>query len=250
MSKKLKDYYDVEYGYFLSEKIQSIYPEFNTNYFISLIKPEINELEFNDRQIVLANALKKSIDLSYEETISIFTKILGEELEGSLGMFTENWWLWPLGKYVEIYGYNDFEVSTDFSKELTKRFTSEYCMRPIIVNFPRKSMDLLLEWSLDDNKRVRRCSSECLRIRLPWAKKMLVALDYFDTYQQILTNLKDDSDKTTQKSVANNLNDLYKESPVLFEQIISSWNQEEMTKECLWIIKHGSRTKLKPKNKI
>lgn len=245
MGKKVKDYYDVEYGYFLSEKIKTIYSKFDEDYFISLIKPEIETLEFNDRQVLLSKSLQETIDLSYEDTIYIFNQILGPELEGSLGMFTEGWWLWPLGKYVELYGYKNFEVSTSFSKELTKRFTSEFCMRTIIESFPEESIELLLNWSLDDNKRVRRLSSECLRIRLPWAKKMYIALDYFDTYKQILTNLKDDLDKTTQKSVANSLNDLYKESPAKFEEIVSSWNSKEMTKQCLWIIKHGSRTKVK-----
>ncbi|OQJ72026.1 hypothetical protein BMS77_05700 [Leuconostoc pseudomesenteroides] len=118
-------------------------------------------------------------------------------------------------------------------------------MRPIIESFPQRSMDLLLEWSLDDNKRIRRCASECLRIRLPWAKKMYIALEWFDTYKQILTNLKDDTDKTIQKSVASNLNDLYKESPELFEEIIDSWKDENVTEACTWIINHGSRTKRK-----
>lgn len=245
MGTKVKDYYDVNYGYFLSEKISNVYENFDEEHFISLLKPELETLSFNNRQILLAESLKSTIQLNYDDTIYIFTKILGDEIEGSLGMFTQGWWLWPLSKYVELYGYNNFEVSTTFSKELTKRFTGEYCMRPLIESFPQRSMDLLLEWSLDDNKRIRRCASECLRIRLPWAKKMYIALEWFDTYKQILTNLKDDTDKTIQKSVANNLNDLYKESPELFEEIIDSWKDENVTKACTWIINHGSRTKRK-----
>ena len=245
MATKLKDYYDLEYAYSISEKIKEVYPDFNKDYFILLIKPKIENLEFGNRQVLFAKSLKETINLSYEETISIFTQILGPELESSLGMFTDGWWLWPIGKYVELYGYTNFDISTSFSKELTKRFTSEFCMRPIIENFPKESMNLLLEWSVDENKRVRRLASECLRIRLPWAKKMYVALEYFDIYKKILTNLKDDTDKTIQKSVANNLNDLYKEYPIKFEEIISSWNDKEMSKPCLWIINHGSRTKEK-----
>lgn len=243
MATKVKDYYDIEYGLFLSKKIQEVYPKFDETHFMSLIKPQLESLEFNNRQILLAKALNATIKLSYEDTISIFEQTLGPELESSLGMFTEGWWLWPFGKYVELYGNSNFDVSTSFSKELTKRFTSEFCMRPIIEAFPEKSMKLLLEWSIDENKRVRRLAMECLRIRLPWAKKSYVALDYFDIYKEIMTNLKDDTDKTIQKSVANNLNDLYKEYPLKFEEVISSWKNTKITKPCLWIIKHGSRTK-------
>lgn len=245
MGMKVKDYYDCDYAQELAQKIVLVYPEFQIDHFLSRLTPTLEQLKFNDRQTLLAQALKESIPLSYPETIRIFTRILGPELEGSLGMFTEGYWLWPIGKYVELYGAQDFEISTAFSKELTKRFTSEYCMRPIIVAFPEKSMALLLEWSLDENKRVRRLASECLRIRLPWAKKMTTALDYFDIYAKLLTNLKDDPDKTTQKSVANNLNDLYKEDITKFDTIVSSWKTPDMTKECAWIIKHGSRTKRK-----
>ncbi|WP_346965605.1 hypothetical protein [Coprobacillus cateniformis] len=104
MGKKVKDYYDIEYGYFLAKKIKSVYSEFNDNQFISLIRPTIEQLEFNDRQELLANALKASIPLNYSETIGIFKKILGPELNGSLGMFTEGYWLWPIGKFVELFG--------------------------------------------------------------------------------------------------------------------------------------------------
>ena len=41
------------------------------------------------------------------------------------------------------------------------------------------------------------------------------------------------------------LNDLFKEDTEKFEYIILKWTKENMTKECEWIIKHGSRTKNK-----
>ena len=83
-----------------------------------------------------------------------------------------------------------------------------------------------MKWSQDSNQRVRRLASECIRIRLPWSKKLYVALEYFDIYYELLTCLKDDTDKTIQKSVANNLNDLYKEDQEKFEFIVSSWQNE------------------------
>lgn len=245
MSKKFKDYYDLEYAYALADKLAPVCPCFDTGTFISLLEPELEQLEFNGRQELIAKALKKCIPLSYHETIEVFSLILGPELTGSLGMFTEGYWLWPVSKYVELFGFKEFRISTGFSKELTKRFTGEYCMRPIIRAYPRESMELLLVWSKDDNKRVRRLSGECIRIRLPWAKKLYVALEYFDTYVKLLSNLKDDPDKTIQKSVANNLNDLYKEDPVRFDSVIALWQDGQTSKECKWIIKHASRTKNK-----
>lgn len=100
---------------------------------------------------------------------------------------------------------------------------------------------ILKQWSRDSNERVRRLSGECLRIRLPWAKKLYTALEFFDDYVEILSNLKDDNDKYIQKSVANNLNDLYKEDPEKFCIIVDTWKKETMTKQCEWVIRHASR---------
>ena len=240
MAKKLKDYYDYEYLKFLSDLIAGQYEGFDKKTFFELTT-SIEKLEFNQRQELVATALYKSFDLDYEDTVAIFYKILGEELKGNSGAFSEGWWLWPIGKYVEMYGEEHFEISIDFSKELTKRFTSEYCMRPLIKKYPEASLKILYDWSKDSNERVRRLSSECLRIRLPWAKKLYTALEYFDAYVEILTNLKDDKDKYIQKSVANNLNDLYKENPEKFHDIVNKWQEGQISKECEWVIKHGSR---------
>ena len=240
MAKKLKDYYDYEYLKFLSDLIIRQYDKFDKKTFFELTT-SIEEFEFNQRQELIATALYKSFDLDYENTVAVFYKILGEELKGNSGAFSEGWWLWPIGKYVEMYGEDYFEINVDFSKELTKRFTSEYCMRPLIKKYPEASLKILYDWSKDDNERVRRLSSECLRIRLPWAKKLYTALEYFDAYVEILTNLKDDKDKYIQKSLANNLNDLYKENPEKFYDIVNKWKEGQISKECEWVIKHGSR---------
>lgn len=241
MAKKLKEYYDILYLEDLSNKLMAVTDCFDQEKFFELTKDKIDELEFNARQELIAHALKASFDIEYPVLLSVFSQILGKELRGNSGAFSEGWWLWPIGKYVELYGEEYFEESIAFSKELTKRFTSEYCMRPLIKKYPIKSLEMLKEWSQDEHERVRRLSSECLRIRLPWSKKLYTALEYFEDYFEILDHLKNDPDKYIQKSVANNLNDLYKESPDRFEWILSKWESENPSKECEWIMKHGSR---------
>ena len=223
MAKKVKDYYDLVYAKDLSRRLQTVTDKFDAQHFMSLVESGLEALEFTQRQELLAKSIKECLPLSYADSLKIFEQILGPELEGGLGMFSEGYWLWPIGKYVELYGGQEFELSAAFSKELTKRFTGEFSMRPLLANYPKATMDLLLEWSRDENMRVRRLASECMRIRLPWAKKQTVVLNYFDEFTAILRNLKDDRDKSIQKSVANNLNDLYKEDPEMFECIIQAW---------------------------
>ena len=66
-------------------------------------------------------------------------------------------------------------------------------------------------------------------------------MDEFDRYNAILSNLKDDPEKFVQKSVGNNLNDLFKDAPEKADYIIAQWNEPPLTKAREWIIKHGTR---------
>lgn len=242
MAKKLKDWYDAEYLMMLAQKIKVVYPQFNDERFFELTRDQVDSLEFLKRQDLVANALYESLDCDYEHTIAVFTEILGPGLPDNEGNFTSGYWLWPIGRYVEEHGTQNLDLSLTFSKELTKRFTSEYCMRPLIAADPDRVLPVLIEWSQDENMRVRRLASECIRIRLPWAKRLDTALNYFDQYYQILDNLKNDPDKYVKKSVANNLNDLYKEDVERFSQIVESWTNDDMSEATKWIVKHGSRS--------
>ena len=99
----------------------------------------------------------------------------------------------------------------------------------------------MLRWSQDDSVHVRRLASEGLRPKLPWAKKLLVALHYPELYQNILSNLRHDEDRFVQKSVGNNLNDLMKEDPSFARAIIAAWKKEGLSPATKWIIRHGLR---------
>lgn len=241
MAKKLKDWYDGKYLEDMARKLQEVSDDFDHDRFLTLSRDKIEDLTFGQRQLLIARAIKESLPLSYRESLDVFYQLLGPELPDNEGNFTQGYRLWPIGKFVEEYGQADVAASVTFSKELTKRFTGEYCMRPLIEKNPDQVIPVIKEWSLNPNMRVRRLASECMRIYLPWGKKMTTALDFFDDYKEILSNLRHDQDKYVQKSVANNLNDLYKVSPDHFYQIIEAWEKEGLSDASRWIIKHGSR---------
>ena len=238
---KHKDYYNDEYILELSQKIQSVKSDFDSEYFSRDLVGKLNDKELYARFDFIVDALQKHMGSDYLKNIHVFESILGPELEQSAGMFTFGWWLWPIGRYVERYGNENWALSLSFLKELTKRFTGEYAIRPLLKAHPAKVMDEMILWTQDSNVHVRRLACEGVRIRLPWSEKLLVALNEFERYSSILTNLKDDPEKFVQKSVGNNLNDLYKDAPELAEQIIAAWRQTPTTKAQEWIIKHGMR---------
>lgn len=241
MAKKLKDYYGKEGATILGEKIENIYPEFNKKDFINHIIKKVKNLEFLDRQDVYVESFNKYLPKKYEENIKIFRKILGPELKTDIGMFKEGWWLWPVGRYVETNGVKNIDISLKFIYELTKRFTGEFAIRPLLEKNPKKVLKILKKWSEDKNVHVRRLSSESLRSRLPWASHNTVFSDNFDDCFKILDNLKNSSEKFVQKSIGNNINDLFKSDPKLAKRIINSWSKKDKTPETEWIIKHGMR---------
>jgi 3-methyladenine DNA glycosylase AlkC len=239
---KFKEYYNADCAKLLSQKIKPFYPDFKEKSFISYIDQNVSDKEFSGRMDIFVNAFEQYLPNTYEHNINLFEKILGPELQQETGMFSEGWWLWPIGRYVEKHGIENIKLSLSFIKELTKRFTGEYAIRPLLANKPKETIKTMIKWSKDKNVHVRRLASEGVRISLPWSKKLYVVVEDFENYKILLTNLKNDTSKFVQKSVGNNLNDLYKEFPEKANEIIKEWNKDNPTKETQWIIKHGLRS--------
>lgn len=238
---KYKDYYNDGYILELSRKIFAVMPGFDEKTFSGSLVGRLDDKELFARIDSITDAMQKCMADGYPKNIEAFFHILGPELQQPEGMFNFGWWLWPISRYVERHGNENWQLSLSFVKELTKRFTGEFAIRPILREHPKEAMDELIKWSLDENVHVRRLASEGVRIRLPWSQKLYVALNEFEKYTIILTNLKDSPEKFVQKSVGNNLNDLYKDAPEKADFIISQWEQSGQSKAQGWIIKHGRR---------
>ena len=243
---KHKDYYDDQYIQDFSGKLAFVMPDFDQQAFSHVLLGKLDDKELFARFDCIVDAMEQSMGRDYSQNVQAFFQLLGPELKEAKGMFNFGWWLWPVGRYVERHGNEDFCLSLSFLKELTKRFTGEYAIRPLLKEHPAEVMDELIVWTKDQNVHVRRLASEGVRIRLPWSQKLFVELDEFERYVTILTNLKDDPEKFVQKSVGNNLNDLYKEAPEKAEMIIAQWKSSGQSKAQDWIIKHGMRNRKCP----
>jgi 3-methyladenine DNA glycosylase AlkC len=174
-------------------------------------------------------------------------KILGPENEKETGMFTEGYWIMPIAKFVEKYGVDHFQKSITAIREITKRHTGEYCIRPFIKKYPEKTLAVMEDWSHSRNVHIRRLASEGLRPRLPWAEKLQQFIDDPEPVLVILDNLKDDDSKFVQKSVANNLNDILKDNYDSGISTIRKWSKGA-TRNRKWIIKHSLRNQIKKGN--
>ena len=245
--KQLKYYYDKKLAKLLADKIVKVYPKFPKQRFVSLVEKKTKGLELKDRVEVITDALHEFLPDDYKTAIGIFMKILGPPNKNETGMFKEGYWLMPVAYFVEKYGTEYFETSTKAIYEITQRNTGEYAVRPFLVRYQKKMTSLMLKWSEDKNVHVRRLSSEGLRPRLPWAKKLQQFIDDPSPIIPILENLKEDKSMFVKKSVANNLNDILKDNYDIVIKVIRKWSRSK-NPDTQWIIKHALRNEIKKGN--
>ncbi len=152
----------------------------------------------------------------------------------------EFYWIMPIGKFVEKYGLDNFDISIKAIEEITKRNTGEYAIRPFIRKYPEKTVKIMSEWSKSDNFHLCRLASEGLRPKLPWATKLDTFIESPKPVFQILENLMEDDIKFVKKSVANHLTDYLKVNKNETVKFIKKHQRSE-NKNTQWIIKHATR---------
>ncbi len=108
-------------------------------------------------------------------------------------------------------------------------------------------ISLMLKWSQSKNVHVRRLSSEGIRPRLPWARKLDQFIRDPKPILPILENLRQDESLFVKKSVANNLNDILKDNYDIGFKVLKKWSDSQNTNTQL-IIKHALRNELKKGN--
>ena len=221
-------------------KFESIYSQFDSFSFIQSIEQGVPGKSYTERVNYFAQQLKHYLPDDYIKSINLLVAILGEENPYETGMFTNYYWIMPIGKFVEHYGLAHFDVSIKAIEEITKRNTGEYAIRPFIRSNPDRCLDIIKNWATSENFHLRRLASEGLRPKLPWAPK----LDTFDENPQpvfeILELLKEDEVMFVKKSVGNHLTDWLKVNYEPTKQLILEWINSD-NPHTQWIIKRATR---------
>ena len=243
--KQLKLWFDKDLAKLLADKIIVNEPSFNKKRFVKQIDKQVGALELKDRVEVIADGLYEELNSNYKKGVATLVSILGPENTEETGMFSNFYWVMPIAKFVEKYGRDHFDQSMNAIKEITKRNTGEYTIRPFIETHKKETLKQMKQWSTDDNFHVRRLSCEGVRPKLPWAKKLDVFIENPKPILPILNKLKDDKSKYVQKSVANCINDVLKDNPEIGKKLLESWKTKNSSKERQWIIKHAVRNWIK-----
>ena len=240
MAALLKNMYNQESLKKVALDIQSVYPSFDSEGFLKAIMDMTWEgLELKARVRHISLNLGKYLPKDFIEATEIIDKVVAN-YTGFFGLFFPD--------FIEVYGQGDeyVEHSIQCIERYTPYSSSEFAVRPFIVNHEKRMLLKMIEWSKDENEHVRRLASEGCRPQLPWGQALTKYKKDPKPILQILEQLKADASLYVRKSVANNLNDISKNHPDLIIALARDWYGKNQ--ETDWIVKHGCRTLLKSGN--
>lgn len=235
MAEELRLVYSNDFINHLADKIHQQFDGFNQSDFIAAVLSDgWQDMALKARMYRITESLHQCLNLPYADAIEVL-KPVSEFFSGFAPMFFPD--------FVEKYGLDEWETSMLALQHFTQFSSSEFAVRPFIIQEPERMMAQMLAWSNHNNEHVRRLASEGCRPRLPWA----MALPVFKTdpapILPILHKLKCDDSLYVRKSVANNINDIAKDNPdIVIELVGDNLGKHKHTD---WILKHGSRTLLK-----
>lgn len=250
----LKNIFNKESISKIGDEIKHVYPEFEKSKFIKKVVKNLEDFELKDRVRHIAKTLHEYLPSNYKKAVKIILGALAIESskddiewnrqtgEGIVGLNT-----WPLNQYIEIYGVNDYKTSMHAMIELTKRFSSEFTVRPFIQKYNQAVFDDLKPLLKHKNPHVRRWISEGTRPLLPWGMKVDSIQANLKRNIPYLLELSDDESKYVRLSVANHLNDISKlDSKLMLKACKKIYKKQ--TPESTWLVKHATRGLLKAGN--
>ncbi|MEE9373013.1 MAG: DNA alkylation repair protein [Saprospiraceae bacterium] len=236
----LKFKFDKDLLELLADKILETSTPFDKIKFQKNTQKLLSPFELKDRVNIIADELNNYLSGNYTKKLSLLIHILGPENKGAYGTFNDFFWTWPIGAFIERHGLDHEDLSITAIKELTKRGTGEFAIRPFIRQNRKKLIQIMTDWSLDENFHVRRLASEGLRPKLPWSSKMVLFIETPKQVFAILENLKNDPERYVQTSVANHINDYFKVNYKEAIALINDWSKHPEI-HTRWIIKHAIR---------
>lgn len=235
----------------LAHSIKAAYPEFESHKFAKEVVSKFKDLELKQRISHITDCLYTYLPQDYKSAVKVILKALPPVLDenkedGDYGDFIHA----PYGEFIAKYGCTkEFLLfSLHALKEITKRFSVEFAIRPFLNNFQSETIAEILKWTQDKNYHVRRLCSEGTRPNLPWAEKVEISKISAFT---ILHILHADNTRYVTRSVANHLNDLTKKDPTLVLKYLKHWQKvgKQSREELDFINKQALRTLVKDGNK-
>ncbi len=234
LAEALKDIYTLEFLVEFSRKVKSVYPNFQEDQFITSIMDETwDGLALKARMRRISERLGDYLPNNYEAALEVLFAI-SDDCSGFPYLFFPD--------FVAVYGREDkhWELSMKALENFTQKSSSEFAIRPFLLQDPERVMKYMMGWARNTNEHVRRFASEGCRPRLPWGEALPMFKKDPTPVLAVLELLKEDPSLYVRKSVANNLNDIGKDHAALVLETARRWSGRNPGTD--WIIRHGCRT--------
>jgi 3-methyladenine DNA glycosylase AlkC len=219
-----------------ARQIAEVYSPFKKEKYVDAVLSDgFLSLELKERIDKMAVTLKDFLPENYDKAIQI---LIGAAPR------VKSFENWVLTNYVKMFGLNNFDISVTALEELTKYGTSEFAIRPYMIQYTDKMIPILKRWTKSKNEHVRRLAAEGSRPRGVWTAHIESFKKDARPVIEILEMLKADDSLYVRKAVANNLNDISKDHPELVVEVAGVWlkaNHEHTN----WIVKRALRTLIK-----
>lgn len=233
----------------LAQNIQYVYPDFATNAFCECALVGLEPLELMQRAQHIASALQQFLPSTYEQAVAVLTASLTPAQEQTDEFGLAGFFYLPHSFFFSEYGqdaqYNNgkdpFETSMEALLALTTRFTSEFAIRPFLIQQQERTLAKIFMWVNDPNPHIRRFCSEGTRPKLPWGKRIPAFVANPQLTLPILDSLKNDQSLYVRRSVANHLGDIAKDHAEIAFAICERWLSAGASKDLQWLIRHALR---------
>ena len=240
----------------LARNVHLVHPRFDATSFREKALSGLEDLEFMPRGQHIAVALRQFLPDAYGDAVQILLDSLTPpQTEADEFGLAEFFYL-PHSFFIANYGidteYNrgddPFDISMNALHALTTRFTSEFAIRPFLIQLQDRTLLQVMKWTHDPNPHVRRLCSEGTRPRLPWGKRIPAFIKDPTPTLPILELLKNDPSLYVRRSVANHLGDIAKDHPELVLETCRRWLRENSSNDSRWLVRHAIRNLVKKQN--
>ena len=251
MAELIKNLFNADLIRLMGTHLQRQNDKFDADRFAKQASDGLEALEFKQRSEHILNALEDYLPGDFRQACAVLEGALHPEDDvdlSELGMDERGirgWAIMPMCDYIARAGLKDFDYSMDMLREMTKRMSAEFAVRPFIVSDPERALGHVRQWSEDGNYHVRRLASEGTRPRLPWGMRLNNFVEDPSPLLPVLQTLRDDPSEYVRRSVANSLNDIAKDHPDLVAGVARSWLKGRPSQNRRRLVKHACRSLIK-----
>jgi 3-methyladenine DNA glycosylase AlkC len=223
--------------------------DFDRGAYETEILVELEKLELKQRARHIADVTGRYLPVDLDERYAVLEAILHPVADTEVDRASDErgirgWGMMPLGMLVTDSGLGDYEKSFALLKEMTKRATAEFEVRPFLDENQDQALSIMAAWVTDPSVHVRRLVSEGTRPRLPWGMRLKKLCEDPTPTLPLLEALKDDPEEYVRRSVANHLNDIAKDHPDVVAEIAERW-LKGADKKREKLVRHACRSLVK-----